>query len=323
MPFRRTFSSHFTKLATLSSLYTYDPSYLDPFKVKIQIYNKDRTQLLHTYDMFNTAGNTSALQTLDITNSYISKNFELSFANDDDDFDPTEIGLGCYIKITGGKKSTDNNFIIGGYVMDSEEVEIANGLKDYRLMCDGEKSQLNRIITTFRRASTSLPDVTDDVIKLPTSQMTIYNLLLEYFRKTDVRITKDFTLENYYRLDLSGISEDLTESIFSISEQLQEASEPINFLASLTNAFWDIQDGKVIVQHPELTHSGIIVKNVQVNTDLAKSTSYFFDRWSFLDTIRKSYGHANGLINLSSADTKSVASQNISDVPSVLYNRKI
>ena len=318
---RHTFSSNYLLLTQSASVYTSDPSYLQLFKCKVEIYNNSKTTLLHTYTMFDEPNQTSILMDVDITNSSVNKTFTLRFANDEDLLDETVIGLGNYIKIYGGKTSDNLFFLTSGYIVDRNPVILGDDIKDYILIGEGDKSQTNRLISTFRRASTSLDENNDNnnVIRLPDSKMTIKNILNELLTKKDARITKDFTFQDYLGLDISGIDQNLDERILSISERLKELSEIINFIATVTNAFWDIEDGRLTFEHPQLHHSGIIIKNKQIATDLADSIAYFIGVWDHNDTIRKSEGHANALYNLSSADQKSVASQNLSSKSTALY----
>ena len=319
-----TFSTNYALFLPQSAVLTSDPSYNEPFKVVIEIWDRKKTTKIAEYSMFDPDISTINVLDCQVNPSAVQGTFSITLDNDDNVIDESEIGLNSFCKFYGGKTVDDLHFLMAGRVINSEPEIIGDQIKNYTISGYSEKAETNNFILNFKRSSSSVPDVNDpDIIKLPDSKMTIENLVKEVTTKKDARLPKDFTVKDHLGLDISGIDPLVNEKILSVNEELKEGGEVYNFLASIVNAFWDIKDGKLIFEYPMLKHSGIIVKNKQESTDHANQVSYFVGPWKYTDSISKEDGHATGLYNVSAADSKSVDSANVVGGASVLFQRTI
>lgn len=305
-------------------LYTSDPSYWMPLKVRVEVYDNLGQDLLLVYDSFLPETNTTALLECSVSLGLTSSGFSLKFEDGNNVIDQNEIGLGNKVLIYAGRTSDNLTLLFTGYSEKRTPVILGNNVMDYIMEGYGEMASFNDLIVNFKRASSELVDIDDpDFPKRPDSKMAVHELVTDLMEDEDVRITKDMRIKEYFNLDISGISPMVTERLLSVVQNMTELSQVMNFLAEVTGAYWKVENGKLIFEYPDVEHSGIIIKNKKTTTDLASVTSYFMGPWQYTDSISKDDGFANRIYTNTTIDTKSVANSMTNRGATTLYNRAI
>ena len=305
-------------------VYTSNPSYWVPLKVRVEIYNNTGLELLLVYDSFLPETNQIVLLDCQVVLGLTNSSFSLKFEDGSGAIDQNTIGLGNKVLIYAGRTSDNLTLLFTGYSETRSPTILGNNVMDYEMTGHSEMASFNDIIVNFKRASSELVDVDDpNFPKRPSAMMAVHELVTDLMEDADVRVIRDMRIKEYFNLDVSGISPMVTERLLSVVQNMQELSQVMNFLAEVTGAYWKIENGHLIFEYPEVQHSGIIIKNKKTSTDLAKSTSYFAGPWQYTDSISKSDGFANRIYTNTTIDTKSVASSMSNKGATTLYNRAI
>src|SRR5215211_2287053 len=308
-----------------TQVYTDDPSYWIPLKVRVEIYNNLGSELLLVYDSFLPETNAIALLDCDVTLGLTNSGFTLRFEDGNGVINQNTIGLGNKVLIYAGRTSDNLTLLFTGYSEKRTPIILGNNVMDYLMEGFGEMASFNDLIVNFKRASSELVDIDDpNFPKRPDSKMAVHELVTDLMEDSDVRITHDIRIKDYLNLDTSGISKEVTERLLSVVQNMQELSQVMNFLAEATGAYWKVENGRLIFEYPDVRHSGIIIKNKRTATDLAKSISYFIGpNWQYTDSISKEDGFANRLYTNTTIDTKSVANSMVNRGSTTLYGRGI
>ena len=308
----------------LTHVYTNDPSYWVPLKVRVEIYDNKGLELLLVYDSFFPETNAIVLLDCEVTLGLSNSAFMLKFEDGSGTINQNTIGLGNKILIYAGRQSDDLTLLFTGYSDKRTPIILGNNVMDYVMEGAGEMAAFNDLIVNFKRASTELVDIDDpNFPKRPDEKMAVFELVTDLMEDADVRITRDMRLKDYLNLDISGISPLVSERLLSVVQNMTELSQVMNFLAEVTGAYWKVENGRLIFEYPDVQHSGIIIKNKKTTTDLASSTSYFAGPWQYTDSIAKEDGFANRIYVNTTIDTKSVANSMINKGATTLYNRAI
>jgi hypothetical protein len=317
-------SNAFAIAVAQTQVYTSNPSYWVPLKVRVEIYSNIGTELLLVYDSFLPESNDIVLLDCEITLGLTNSGFSLRFEDGTGAIDQNKIGLGNKVLIYAGRQSDDLTLLFTGYSETRSPIILGNGVMDYVMTGFSEMASFNDIIVNFKRASSELVDIDDpNFPKRPDSKMAVFELVTDLMEDLDVRVTRDIRIKEYFNLDISGISPFVTERLLSVVQSMTELSQVLNFLSEVTGAYWKVENGKLYFEYPDVQHSGIIIKNKKTTTDLAKSTSYFAGSWQYTDSISKSDGFANRIYTSTTIDTKSVANSMINKGSTILYNRAI
>jgi hypothetical protein len=307
-----------------TQVYTSDPSYWVPLKVRVEIYNNIGTELLLVYDSFLPETNDIVLLECDVTLGLTNSGFLLKFEDGAGVIDQNKIGLGNKVLIYAGRSSDNLTLLFTGYSETRSPIILGNNVMDYVMTGYNEMASFNDIIVNFKRASSELVDIDDpNFPKRPDSKMAVFELVTDLMEDIDVRVTRDIRIKEYLNLDISGISPSVTERLLSIVQSMTELSQVMNFLSEVTGAYWKVENGRLIFEYPDIQHSGIIIKNKKTSTDLVSSTSYFAGPWQYTDSISKSDGFANRIYTSTTMDTKSVANSMTNRGSTTLYNRAI
>ncbi|MGD1837508.1 MAG: hypothetical protein ACPKPY_05560 [Nitrososphaeraceae archaeon] len=301
------FTSSFTIFAPTPNVTTSDSSYYNLVLPKIEIYDNIGSTLLVSYNGFESDSATINLIEYDLNLSSTQPTFSLTFEDNDKMIDQTKIGIGNKVRILASKDGINFTHLLTGYTETRSPNVNFNGDLIYTISGFGEKASLNDLIINFRRASSSVEQENELIVR-PDSQMTVHELIRDIFEDTDIRVTGNRSVKDYLNLDLSGINANVNEFIASINKPLSEVTNVIKFLLQISGANLEIKDGRVILEYPQLQHSGIIVKNIKESHDKANATSYFVGPWSYTDSISKSDGFANRIVVATTSDTKTVAS---------------
>jgi hypothetical protein len=320
-----TFDPNAFEIAVPQTLvYTSNPSYWVPLKVRVEIYNNTGLELLLVYDSFLPETNEIALLDCSFTLGETNSGFSLRFEDGAGIIDQNTIGLGNKVLIYAGRTSDNLTLLFTGYSEKRTPIILGNNVMDYIMEGYGESSSFNDLIVSFKRASSELVDIDDpNFPKRPDSKMAVHELVTDLMEDLDVRITRDMTIKDYLGLDISGISPLVSERLLSVVQNMQELSQVMNFLSEVTGAYWKVENGKLIFEYPDVQHSGIIIKNKKSEDDLAKSTSYFIGPWQYTDSIAKEDGFANRIYTNTTIDTKSVANSMTNKGATTLYRRAI
>ena len=269
-------------------VYTSDPSYWVPLKVRVEIYNNLGLELLLTYDSFLPETNPIILLDCGVSLGLTNSSFSLRFEDGSGAINQNKIGLGNKVLIYAGRTANDLTLLFTGYSEKRTPIILGNNVMDYTMEGYGENASFNDLIVNFKRASTELVDVDDpNFPKRPDSKMSVSELVTDLMEDADVRVIRDIIIKDYLNLDISGISMQVTERLLSVVQNMQELSQVMNFLAEVTGAYWKVENGRLIFEYPDVQHSGIIIKNKKTSTDLAKSTSYFAGSWHILIQSQK------------------------------------
>lgn len=307
-----------------TQVYTSDPSYWKPLKVRVEIYNNIGTELLLVYDSFLPETNDIVLLECDVTLGLTNSGFSLRFEDGAGVIDQNTIGLGNKVLIYAGRTSDNLTLLFTGYSETRSPGILGNNVMDYVMTGYSEMASFNDIIVNFKRASSELVDIDDpNFPKRPDSKMAVFELVTDLMEDIDVRVTRDIRIKEYFNLDISGISPSVTERLLSVVQSMTELSQVLNFFSEVTGAYWKVENGRLIFEYPDIQHSGIIIKNKKTTTDLAASTSYFAGPWQYTDSISKSDGFANRIYTSTTIDTKSVANSMVNKGSTALYNRAI
>lgn len=305
-------------------VYTSHPDYLDPRKVRVEIYNNTGSELLLVYDSFLPETNTVALLDCEITKGLTNSGFTLRFEDGNGVINQNTIGLGNKVLIYAGRLSTNLTLLFTGYSEKRTPIILGNNVMDYIMEGYGENATFNDLIVSFKRASSELVDIDDpNFPKRPDSKMAVHELVTDLMEDTDVRIIRDIVIKDYLNLDISGISPLVSERLLSVVQNMQELAQVMNFLSEVTGAYWTVENGRLIFAYPDVQHSGIIIKNKVSSTDLAKQVSYFIGTWQYTDSIAKEDGFANRIYTNTTIDTKSVANSMTNKGATTLYRRAI
>jgi len=307
-----------------TQVYTGDPSYWTALKVRVEIYNNTGLELLLVYDSFLPETNAVALLDCDVSLGLTNSSFSLRFEDGNGVINQNTIGLGNKVLVYAGRSSDNLTLLFTGYSEKRTPIILGNNVMDYIMEGFGEMASFNDLIVNFKRASSELVDIDDpNFPKRPDSKMAVFELVTDLMEDEDVRITHDMRIKDYLNLDISGISQEVTERLLSVVQNMQELSQVMNFLAEATGAYWKVENGRLIFEYPDVQHSGIIIKNKRAATDLARSISYFIGPWQYTDSISKEDGFANRLYTNTTIDTKSVANSMINRGATTLYGRAI
>jgi hypothetical protein len=307
-----------------TQVYTSNPSYWVPLKVRVEIYNNIGTELLLVYDSFLPETNDIILLECEVRLGLTNSGFTLKFEDGFGLINQNEVGLGNKVLIYAGRTSDNLTLLFTGYSEKRTPIILGNDVMDYIMEGYGEMASFNDLIVNFKRASTELVDIDDpNFPKRPDSKMAVFELVTDLMEDADVRVIRDMRIKDYLNLDISGISPLVTERLLSVVQNMTELSQVMNFLTEVTGAYWKVENGKLIFEYPDVQHSGIVIKNKKSTTDLAKSTSYFAGPWQYTDSISKEDGFANRIYTNTTIDTKSVANHMSNKGSTTLYNRAI
>lgn len=305
-------------------IYTSNNSYWVPLKCVVEIYNNTGTNLLLSYNSFFPYSNNIVLLDCEVALGLTSTYFSLRFEDGSGVINQNEIGLGNKVLVYAGRKSNELTLLFTGYAEKRTPKILGNHVMDYTITGFGEQASMNDLIVNFKRASSELIDIEDpNFPKRPDAKMAVNELVTDLMEDIDTRVTKDMVVKDYLGLDISGISPLVTERLLSVVQSMTEVSQVLNFLSEVTGAYWKIENGKLIFEYPEVQHSGIIIKNKILPTDLANSTSYFSGSWEYTDSISKEDGFANRIYTSTTIDTKSVANSMVNKGATTLYGRAI
>ena len=305
-------------------VFTSSPTYWEPLKCRVEIYNNNGLELLLVYDSFLPETNAIVLLNCEVSLGLTNSSFTLRFEDGSGAINQNTIGLGNKVMIYAGRTSDNLTLLFTGYSETRSPTILGNNVMDYEMTGHSEMASFNDVIVNFKRASSELVDVDDpNFPKRPDSKMAVFELVTDLMEDEDVRVIRDMRIKDYFNLDISGISPMVTERLLSVVQGMQELSQVLNFLAEVTGAYWKVENGKLIFEYPDVQHSGIIIKNKKTTTDLAKSVSYFAGPWKYTDSISKSDGFANRIYTNTTIDTKSVANSMSNKGSTTLYNRAI
>jgi hypothetical protein len=198
-------------------VYTSDPSYWVPLKVRVEIYNNLGSELLLVYDSFLPETNPIVLLDCDISLGLTNSSFSLRFEDGNGAINQNTIGLGNKVLIYAGRSSDNLTLLFTGYSEKRTPIILGDNVMDYIMEGYGEMASFNDLIVNFKRASTELVDVDDpNFPKRPDSKMSVFELVTDLMEDANVRITKDILIKDYLNLDISGISPLVTERLLSV-----------------------------------------------------------------------------------------------------------
>jgi hypothetical protein len=304
--------------------YTSDPAYWVPLKVRVEIYDNQGLELLLVYDSFLPETNPIVLLDCEVSLGLTNSGFNLRFEDGSGAINQNTIGLGNKVLIYAGRTSNNLTLLFTGYSEKRTPIILGNNVMEYIMEGFGEMASFNDLIVNFKRASTELVDIDDpNFPKRPDSKMSVFELVTDLMEDEDVRVIRDMRIKDYLGLDISGISQEVSERLLSVVQNMTELSQVMNFLSEVTGAYWKVENGRLIFEYPDVQHSGIIIQNKKTTTDLAKSTSYFIGPWQYTDSIAKEDGFANRIYTNTTIDTKSVASNMSNKGATTLYGRAI
>jgi hypothetical protein len=313
------------EVATAQTLtYTSDPAYWVPLKVRVEIYDNKGLELLLVYDSFLPETNPIVLLDCEVSLGLTNSSFNLRFEDGSGAINQNTIGLGNKVLIYAGRTSNNLTLLFTGYSEKRTPIILGDNVMEYIMEGYGEMASFNDLIVNFKRASTELVDINDpNFPKRPDAKMSVFELVTDLMEDEDVRVIRDMRIKDYLGLDISGISQEVSERLLSVVQNMTELSQVMNFLSEVTGAYWKVENGRLIFEYPDVQHSGIIIQNKKTTSDLAKSTSYFIGPWQYTDSIAKEDGFANRIYTNTTIDTKSVASNMSNKGATTLYGRAI
>ena len=179
-------------------VFTSNPSYWVPLKVRVEIYDNKGLELLLVYDSFLPETNQIVLLDCDVVLGLTNSSFTLKFEDGSGAIDQNRIGLGNKVLIYAGRSSDDLTLLFTGYSETRSPTILGNNVMDYEMTGHSEMASFNDIIVNFKRASSELVDVDDpNFPKRPSAMMAVHELVTDLMEDTDVRIIRDMRIKEY------------------------------------------------------------------------------------------------------------------------------
>lgn len=299
----------------------YNQNYGRLLKAYVQIWNKDETELLHEYDMFNPDASTLVADGLSLTMGLQNNSFVFKFFDGEKFIDAKDIRYGKKVKIWASKDSSNLHPMMIGYTTDRVRIGIGPNAREYHITGIGEQARTSQLVALLQRAAKSL-GIGGGITTLPDEQMTVSNLYRELYSKTDVRLGGGRAIKDILNLDLSGIDDSVDQFVSSMNE-FGKVNEISNKLAELGGVNWRIFFGKLFVEYPKAAKPSLTIKSLQEQGDTAADTAYILQDQAWEDRETTGEGHATTLYVPTRIDAKQVAGEANNNAAMTLLNRII
>lgn len=299
----------------------YNQNYGRLLKAYVQIWDKDETEMIAEYDMFNPGASTLVADGLTVTVGGQDNSFAFKFFDGEKFIEAKDLTYGKKVKIWASKDSGTLKPLMIGYVTDRVRIGLGPNAREYWITGVGEQARTNRLVALLQRAAQS-KGIGGGVITLPDDQMTVANLFRELYTKTDIRHGGGRSIQDILSLDLSGIDNTVDQFVGSVNE-FGKVSDVSNRLAELGGAVWRIFFGKLTVEYPKVSKPVFTIKSVQEQGDTAADTAYILQSSPWEDRETTGEGHATTLYVPTQIDSLEVAGNNINNAAMTMFNRII
>jgi len=312
-----------------SDVTTQDKSYMLPVKPRVRIMDRTGQTLFYDFNAHISGSYTTASYTpISFTTSQIPPNslkvlhvetelsmnssgtFTITIEDSDRVIDMSQFGLGNRVQIFAGKTDYTMEGLLDGYCRNFEPHRDAHGTLIYIMSGYGSQILTNERIVDFVKMA-DRTDLGEFIADSRDTSHQAYALFKSVFTDASVYPLKRPTLLSQGGFTLDGIDPRVNFFLPAISQSHVPASAILDKIAEYAGAVWGIQDNNVFLHYPNMKHSGITIKDVREDIDLANRTSYFTGPWNFVDSMDITNGFANVLFikgGVMQADVSSTAS---------------
>jgi hypothetical protein len=286
--------------------------YVAPVCAVVTIRSRIDNSILHEYNSFDTSSNNIALTHVDITRALgQTGNFSLQVDDSIDKvIDLDKVDCGNLVTIQLGRNTADFRNVFTGY---TESIIInrkgTSGL-NYTINGLGTGAYANHIIVNVEKSA----PLDADGKPIPSSAFMANLLFDELFSSSDFLPLRKSSVAEICGFTLDKISDKINEFVPNLSFNYVYVAQVAQALADLVGADWYIdENNSVVFQYSNMIHSGIKIKTLFEDSDLAYNTSYILNGYTMTHSIGPSQGYGSQFFGISDIALGQISSSAATD----------